>query len=126
MTRYVQKQGIKLDMLTILYVNSVNCVPILLVIALASSEFQRLLEYGGWGDPYLYVSLGLLMAVGGAWVVARSGATGGDGTAGAGPCVGADASVVSRAVAVAVAVACALCMCSGGVRSGVLGHLLYG
>ena len=61
---YVQKQGLKLDMLTILYVNSINCLPILVVIALAIGEFPRLMTYAGWSDPYLYGSVTSLLIVG--------------------------------------------------------------
>ena len=38
--------------LTILYVNSVNCVPILFVVVLLSGEFRSLLtEYAHWDEP---------------------------------------------------------------------------
>ena len=62
---YVQKRGFKMDMLTILYVNSINCLPILVTIMLAIGEYPRLLAFDGWENPMVYVSLSGLLVVGG-------------------------------------------------------------
>jgi len=67
---YVQKQGINMDMLTILYVNSINCLPILVAIMLGIGEYPRLLAFDGWENPNIYFSIAGVLAVGGALLLA--------------------------------------------------------
>ena len=62
-----------MDMLTILYVNSINCLPILVIIMVSIGEYSRLLTYDGWDDPTLYGSISALLVVGGGWHAACRG-----------------------------------------------------
>lgn len=46
--------------LTILYVNSVNCLPVVFAVVLLSGEHTSMMSYPNWGEPGFLFALGVV------------------------------------------------------------------